>query len=91
MTASVTQLYKTLFAGDRLVLGFDSKAGYESTRVAFSKLHQHTKLLLELTDDSLCARFDSTTNQGTFWIGPAAIKRKHLPFTIIESSNDAQV
>lgn len=88
---SIASLYKTLFAGERLTLAFESKGAYESTRVAFSKLHQHTKLLLELTDDSLCARFDSATNQGTFWIGPAVIKRKYQPFTIVESNDDAQV
>ena len=87
---SVTDLYKSLFAGERLTLGFESKGAYESTRVAFSKLHQHTKLLLELTDDSLCARFDAATNQGTFWIGTPATKRKYQPFTIVEN-NDAQI
>ena len=90
MTSSVSDLYKTLFAGDRLTLAFESKGAYESTRVAFSKLHQHTKLLLELTDDSLCARFDPATNQGSFWIGPPVIKRKYQPFTIVEVP-DAEV
>lgn len=87
---SIASLYKSLFAGERLTLGFESKGAYESTRVAFSKLHQHSKLLLELTDDSLCARFDPATNQGTFWIGPPVTKRKYQPFTII-GSDDAQV
>ncbi len=87
---SVSDLYKNLFAGERLTLGFESKGAYESTRVALSKLHQHSKLLLELTDDSLCARFDPATNQGTFWIGRPVTRRKYQHFTIIENP-DAQV
>lgn len=88
MSTAIADLYKTLFAGERLTLSFESKGAYESTRVAFSKLHQHSRLLLEITDDSLCSTY--VDGIGTFWLGTPRRNRKYAKFTVIEDQ-DAQV
>lgn len=62
-------LYKSLFAGNRLTLHVADRRAYESLRVALHKLHQTPKMILEVTDLSLCARFDSIASHAIFWLG----------------------
>lgn len=83
MSEQVTQLYSTLFAGKRVTLRLEDRGAYNSLRVALSKKHQHAKLLLELTTDSLCADFDAATGIATFFLGEPRRARTRATFTIL--------
>lgn len=92
MSDQVTQLYNTLFAGKRVTLLIGDRKAYNSLRVALAKKHQHAKLLLELTDASLCADFDEATGSATFFLGEARRARTRATFTIIaEEEPNAEV
>ena len=88
--SSPVDIYNRLFAGERVAIPFASRKTYESLRVMLSRQHQTPKLLLELTDDSLCSSFDRATSIGTFWIGPARKTNNPVSYTIIGDS-DAQI
>lgn len=89
--SSANEIYNTLFAGRRLEIRLADKKAFESLRVSLAKQHQHTKLLLELTDDALCASYSEGI--GTFWLGKARKAAKRVSFTIISDTdvNDAQI
>lgn len=86
--SSVTDIYKTLFAGKKLEIRLANKREYESLRVALCKQHQTPKLLLELTDASLCASFDATQGVGTFWLGAPRRSTKSVSFEIISEEDN---
>lgn len=92
MADEVTALYNSLFAGNRVSVKLGSKSAYESLRVALSRKHQTPKLLLELTNDSLCATYDVSQGIGTFWLGTRRKASQRAAFTIIsEEPLDAQI
>ena len=95
MSSDISDLYKQLFAGNQLSILLGDKRAYESMRTALAKQHQHTKLLLELTNDSLCASFDASQGIGTFYLGTARKARTRAAFTILSVKElgepDAQV
>ena len=79
ISISVANLYKDLFAGNRLTIRLADKKAYESLRVSLHKLHQHSKLLMELTDDALCARYTESEGVATFWLGaPSKVARRGI-------------
>lgn len=77
------ELYKSLFAGQKLQVRLADKKSYESLRVALCRKHQTPKLLLELTNDSLCADYDAAQGIGTFWIGPSRKLAKQRNYEIV--------
>jgi len=90
MISTPADLYKSLFAGNRLTLHVADRRAYESLRVALHKLHQTPKMILEVTDLSLCARYDTTVSHAIFWLGapnrPA--RRGAIEIVSIETIND---
>ena len=84
--SSVTEIYNTLFAGKKLEIRLANKREYESLRVALHKAHQTPRLILEITDDSLCASFDATQGVGTFWLGAPRQAMKKASFEILKES-----
>lgn len=80
-TTPISALYADLFAGNRVTVRMADKRAYDSLRVALHKQHQTPRLLLELTDDALCARWDATMSVATFWLG--APRSRRIPFTIL--------
>jgi hypothetical protein len=90
MTASMADLYKVLFTGERLRIRFADKRAYESVRTALSKQHRVPKYLLEITDDALCSSFDRAEGIGTFWLGIARKKQRRTEFEIL-GDTDAEI
>jgi hypothetical protein len=84
---SPADIYKTLFAGKRLEVACNDRKAYESLRVQLCQQHQTPKLLLELTDDSLCASYNAATGIGTFWIGTPRKSVKPADFKIVGESD----
>jgi hypothetical protein len=89
MNATPADLYKSLFAGNRLTLHVADRRAYESLRVALHKLHQTPKMILEVTDLSLCARFDEVVSHAIFWLGAPtrAPRRGGIEIVSIETLN----
>lgn len=83
--SSATDIYNALFAGRKLEIKLSDKKAYESLRVALARQHQHTKLLLELTDDALCASY--AEGIGTFWLGKPRKATKNISFEIISDTD----
>ena len=90
MTATAADLYKDLFAGNKLTLRVEDKRAYESLRVSLHKLHQTPRLLLETADLALCARYDEASKEAIFWLGAPARAARRGGFIIlsIEATND---
>ena len=82
------ELYNRLFAGEHLAIRFADRRGYESLRVALHKQHQTPRLILEITDDALCASWNGAEGIGTFWLGTARRQARKHTFEVI---GDAQV
>jgi hypothetical protein len=90
--SSPQDIYKSLFAGQRISVRLADKKAFESLRVALCREHQTPKLLLELTTDSLCASYNAEEAIGTFWLGiPRKSAKQHSYEIISIESNDAQV
>ena len=81
--SSPSDIYNTLFAGNKVSIKLDTKMQYNSLRVALCRLHQTPKMILEVTDDSLCASYDATQGIGTFWIGPPRKNLSKTDFQIV--------
>lgn len=86
MTSPV-DIYKSLFAGKKLVIAVRDRKEYDSLRVALCQQHAISKLLLELTTDSLCADFDAALATGTYWIGEPRTALKKADFKIVGESD----
>lgn len=64
---TVADIYKAIFAGQKVTLEIPA-ARFNSLRVAICKRH-YTPKMLDLTSESVCARYDKATGQATFWLG----------------------
>lgn len=75
---TVAEIYKAIFAGQKVTVAVPL-ASFNSLRVAISKRH-YTPKMLDLTDESVCARYNKDTSEATFWLG----KRTRVPqqFTV---------
>ena len=82
---TVPGIYKRLFAGDTVTIPGITKNRYENIRTHLVKLHR-PNVLLELSDDSVCARWDKETNTGKFWLGTPQQKQGSKLQVFIEST-----
>ena len=87
--SSITEAYQQLFAGERLRIRVSSKREFEALRVAFHKQHQTPRFLLELTDDSICASYDSSAGIGEFWLGTPRRRKRVISFEIVGADSSA--
>lgn len=66
-TLSVAGIYKAIFAGQKVTVVIP-QASYNGLRVAICKRHQTPKAL-DLSTESVCARYDKDAGTATFWLG----------------------
>lgn len=83
--ASAHDIYKALFAGSKLTIGFSSRKEFDCLRVAIQRYHKIPKDL-EVTNDSVCASYDAATGLGTFWLGVRK-RPSRTDFQIVSQEN----
>ena len=83
MSSSVQEIYNRLFAGETLTLQFVSKQQFETLRTALCKKNTFS-VALDMTSQSVIARWTESTRRGRFWLGEPANKASQNKWQIIE-------
>jgi len=81
--SSVQEIYNRLFAGETLTLQFAAKTQFETLRTALCKKNTFS-VALDMTSQSVIARWDAKTSRGRFWLGEPANKANLNKWQIIE-------
>lgn len=84
-TTTVAGLYRRLFAGEKISLRVIDRNQYESLRTALQR-HHRTPQYLDMTTDSLKAKFDESRMLATFWLGQ---KRAATAFEIVSTTENS--
>lgn len=89
---NVSELYDHIFlegSAEVPVRVAVSKEQYASLRVSLSRIHRTMKAS-DLTQESLCARFDAETGHASFWIGRRRVSGV-LSFTLLTDEDGTQI